>query len=189
MKKLHREILLTEAWQRASTGDPANDAVDPDNQWLWRANRRRMTVEELRDSILAVSGGLDRAIGGPSGDVGDAAFARRTVYARISRMELHPLLRLFDFPDPNLSSERRIETTLPQQSLFLLNNPFMISRAKALAARADGAVPRIYALVFGRAPTPNELALSTAFLSVPDPSRVERLAHAILASNAFLFID
>ena len=189
VKKLHREILLSEAWQRASTGDPANDAVDPDNQWLWRASRRRMTVEELRDSILAVSGGLDRAIGGPSGDVGDVAFARRTVYARISRMELHPLLRMFDFPDPNLSSERRIETTLPQQSLFLLNNPFMISRAKVLATRADGDVPRIFASVFGRAPTPNELALSKAFLSKPDPSRVERLVHALLASNAFLFID
>jgi hypothetical protein len=189
VKKLHREIVLSATWQRSSTGDPANDAVDPDNQWLWRGNRRRMTVEELRDSILAVSGGLDRAVGGSSGDLGDAAFTRRTVYARISRMELSPLLRLFDFPDPNLSSERRIETTLPQQSLFILNNPFMIGRARALAARASGSVPRMYGLVFGRAPSPAELALATAFLSTPDPSRFERLAHALLASNAFLFID
>ena len=107
-------------------------------------------------------------------------------------MELSKLLRLFDFPDPNLSSERRIETTLPQQSLFLLNSPFMIARAKALAQAGDA--KRVYALTLGREPSAAELEIAAAFLSGTDPqpatlSRAERYAQALLASNAFLFLD
>jgi hypothetical protein len=195
IKKLHKELLLTKAYQRSSTIDPRQEAVDPENQWLWRASRRRLAIEELRDAVLAVTGSLDRTLYGASGDVDDAAYLRRTIYGRISRHELSQLLRLFDFPDPNLSSERRIDTTLPQQALFLLNSPFMIARAKALAALgAEDPAQRITRLTFGRDPSATELEIATAFLSASDReplklSRAERYAQALLASNAFLFID
>ena len=195
LKKLHREILRTAAYRRSSSLDPRNQSVDPENQWLWRWSRRRLSVEELRDAALAVSGALDRTVGGASGDVDDPAYLRRTLYGRVSRMETARILRLFDFPDPNLSSERRVETTLPQQSLFLLNSPFMAARARALAGRA-GADParRLYELALGREPSPGELDLAGAYLSAPDPEpgavpRSARYAQALLASNAFLFID
>jgi len=201
VKRLHREILLSAAYQRASTSIAANEAADPENQWLWRGPRRRLTAEELRDALLAVSGGLDRTIGGPSGEVDDLKNVRRTVYAKVSRLELGKLLRLFDFPDPHLPSERRMDTTLPQQSLFLLNSPFLIDRARALAARTasepslEAVVRRTYELALGRAPSADEIAPAAAFLSAADPAakpgltRAERFAHAILVSNPFLFID
>jgi len=204
VKRLHREILLTEAYQRASTSIPANEAADPENQWLWRGSRRRLAAEELRDALLVVTGGLDRTMGGPSVEVDDLKNARRAVYAKVSRLELGKLLRLFDFPDPHLPSERRVDTTLPQQSLFLLNSPFLIERARALAARTasepspEAVVRRTYEAVLGRAPSPEEIAPCAAFLSAADSSegkskpgltRAERFAHAMLVSNPFLFID
>jgi len=195
VKKLHRELLLTAAYQRASTIDAANQAVDPENQWLWRWSRRRLTVEEFRDATLIVDGSLDRSFGGAGGDVDEATFLRRTVYGKVSRMELSRLLRLFDFPDPNLSNERRIDTTQPQQSLFLLNSPFMIARARKLAAlSAEDPARQIYVRTFGREPSAAELEIARAFLSAADKepmklTRVERYAQALLASNAFLFVD
>jgi hypothetical protein len=186
VKSMHREILRSEAYRRSSAIDPRNQAADPENRWLWRAPRRRLSAEELRDAVLLVSGGLDRAQGGPSGDVDDPAYARRTVYGKVSRLDLSRLLKTFDFPDPNLSSERRSETTLPQQSLFLLNSPFMIARAKALAA-LGGDAAGICRAAFGREPASDELALAEAFLKVP--GREAQLAQALLASNAFLFVD
>jgi len=200
IKRLHREILLCDTWQRGSASDAKNEAVDPENQWLWRVSRRRLTIEEFRDSILMVSGGLDRSIGGPSLEVEDPKNVRRTLYGKVSRMDLAALLRLFDFPDPNLTAERRTETTLPQQSLYLLNSPFMIERAKALAARVaseptpEATVRRAYDLVFARPPGAGELAAAAGYLAVADTAksgltRVERFAQALLASNLLLFVD
>jgi hypothetical protein len=98
-------------------------------------------------------------------------------------MELSPLLRLFDFPDPNLSGDRRTETTLPQQALFLLNSPFMMERAKALAFSS---VDEAYARVFARQPSDVERRLGEAWLT---PERKPRFAQALLACNEFLFLD
>jgi hypothetical protein len=159
-----------------------------------------MSAEELRDALLFVTDGLDRTMGGAGGEVDDPKNVRRTVYAKVSRLELGKVLRLFDFPDPHLPSERRIDTTLPQQSLFLLNSPFLIDRAKALAARTasesspEAMVRRTYELALGRTASAEEITPAAAFLSAPDAAkagltRPERFAHAILVSNAFLFID
>ena len=94
-----------------------------------------MDVEAWRDAILAVSGTLDDSLGGPSFDLADADNHRRTLYARISRHNLDPLLRLFDFPDPNITSDGRPVTMVPLQQLFVLNSSLMATSAKALAAR------------------------------------------------------
>ena len=144
----------------------APDAVDPANVYLWKSNRRRLDVEAWRDGLLAVAGTLDRTPGGPTYDLRDPNARRRTVYAKVSRHELASLLRLFDFPDANVTSDRRLSTTVPQQQLFALNSEFMILQAKAFAARVQksagddaGRVRAAYRLAFGRAPSDREAAL------------------------------
>ena len=141
--------------------------VDPDNRLLWRMNRRRLDVEAWRDAILAVAGTLDLRLGGPSLELADADNRRRTLYARVSRHNLDPLLRLFDFPDPNITSDGRPVTTVPLQQLFVLNSGLMAERRKALAARCCAAetdeADRIrfaFEVTFGRPATESEVQLA-----------------------------
>src|SRR5262249_15208047 len=119
LKTLHREIMLSATYQSSSADNEANRNSDGDNRFLWRMNRHHIDIESWRDALLAVSGKLDRTFGGPTTDLGSAANARRTVYGKISRHDLNGLLRLFDFPDANITSEKRTETTVPQQQLFV----------------------------------------------------------------------
>ena len=141
IKALHREIMLSATYRLGSRHDGRNATADPDNRLLWRMNRRRLEVEPWRDAMLAVAGNLDRTVGGPSADLSSPANRRRTLYGAVSRHNLDPLLRLFDFPDPNLTSDRRPVTSVPLQQLFVLNSPFMARQAKALAARVTAAEP------------------------------------------------
>jgi hypothetical protein len=205
LKWLHREILQSAVWQLSSTRNAAAEEIDADNRYLWRMNRRRLDVEAWRDALLAVSGRLDPQFGGPSTNLADAANVRRTVYAFISRHELDNMLRLFDFPDANITSATRAETTVPQQQLFVLNSPFMLNQARAFAARlqteaGDDVAARIqlaFRLAFSREPTAAELQLGLDYLSAADTdsqpenslSRWERYAQILLASNEFLYID
>ena len=204
VKKLHREIVLSDVYCRTSSANAKALEVDPENRLLARMPRRRLTIEGFRDAALSVSGSLDSALAGPSVELDDPKSVRRTLYGRVKRSELNPLLRVFDFPDPNISSERRTETTLPQQALFLINSPFMLKRAKDLAARLANestSAERVrlgYSLAFGRPPTEDELKTAAAFLAAEDkqssgqpiaPTRLERFAQALMASNEFLFVD
>jgi len=206
IKWLHREILLSTTYQLASAFDVKNFEKDPDNKLLWRANRRRLDVESWRDGLLAVSGQLEPKLGGPSINL-NADNRRRTVYGSVSRHELNGLLRLFDFPDPNITSEKRTITTVPLQQLFVLNSDFMVKQSKALAARLkdepdDAArIRRVYALTYGRLPAEREQTRIQEFLSAPEVnddagkpvavglSRWEQLAQALLAANEFAFVD
>ncbi len=114
MKWLHREIVNSSTYQLASSG---TNTTDPANVYLWRAERRRLDVEAWRDSLLSVAGNLDETIGGPTFDLKDASILRRTVYAKISRHDLNGLLRLFDFPDANVTADKRTETTVPPAAI------------------------------------------------------------------------
>jgi cytochrome c553 len=202
IKRLHREILLSSTYRLASTFNATNYARDPDSRLLWRMNRRRLDIESWRDAVLLVSGNLDMKVGGPSSNLNDQGNRRRTLYAAVSRHDLNPMLRLFDFPDPNLTSERRVITTVPMQQLFVLNSEFMIRQAKSLATRlaneklADDAarIERIYRLVLGRTPTEQEQRVAAEFLSAPAESDVklspwEQFAQALLCTNEFTYID
>jgi hypothetical protein len=204
VKALHRQIVTSETYRRSVTADAANESSDADNRYLWRANRRRLSVEAWRDSLLAVSGRLDSTFGGPTTNLDSADNIRRTVYAKISRHELNSLLRLFDFPDANITAEKRVETTVPQQQLFVLNSPFMVNQAKALAARIeklasdDPARVRLgYRLAFGREATEEEMSLGVRYLQSTDSgeagqnklTRRERYCQALLASNEFMYVD
>jgi mono/diheme cytochrome c family protein len=202
LKALHREILLSATYQQASRLDVANADRDGDNRLLWRMNRRRLEVEAWRDALLAAAGQLDGKIGGPSSDLTAPGNRRRTVYAAISRHELDGLLRLFDFPDPNITSGERTVTTVPQQQLFVLNSPFMVRNAQALAARVQagpepddvGRIQRVFRLIYGRPVTEAELQLGLAFLNAPGSSgekltRWEQYAQVLLGANEFLYVD
>jgi hypothetical protein len=203
LKALHRTILLSAVYQQASDFDEKRAGVDPENRLLWRMNRRRLDVEAWRDAILTVAGTLDDSLGGPSFELADADIYRRTLYARISRHSLNPLLRLFDFPDPNITSDGRPVTLVPLQQLFVLNSPFMANSAKALAARCSAAtenddadrIRRAVELTLGRPATNDELQLGLEFVSKPtEPtgsglSRWEQYAQVLLSTNEFMFVD
>jgi hypothetical protein len=203
LKRLHREIMLSAVYQLSSENDNKNFASDSDNRWLWRMNRRRLDVEAWRDAMLAVSGKLDRKLGGLTTNLAAADNNRRTVYAKISRHDLNYVLRLFDFPDANITSERRTDTTVPQQQLFVLNSPFVIDVSKALAARvqkeAKGDAERVQLacrLAFARHASAEEEKLFVAFLRASDApgeqnrlTRWERLAQILIGSNEFMYVD
>jgi len=207
MKAIHRELMLSATYQLASSKDAHNEQTDADNRWLWRMSRKRLDVESWRDALLSTSGMLDPQLGGPSTDLGQASNRRRTVYGKVSRHELDGLLRLFDFPDANITSDKRSETTVPQQQLFVLNSPFIVEQAKAFSARLqadrslgdDAArVNHAFLLAYGRPVAPGELDVIGAFLRRTDAedltstnklSRWERVAQALLGANEFLYTD
>ncbi len=203
LKWLVREIALSTAYRQSCAADARALAADPENRLLGRMSRRRLTVEEWRDAILAATGRLDGAVGVPSMDPQDPKERRRTVYSAVSRLDLNRMLALFDFPDPNVHADRRAETTTPLQKLFVLNSPFMEAQAEALAERLHVEVPnetpqaerkrlqRAYTLLFGRPATDTEERLGLAFLREGgDPAtRWRNYAHVLLAANELLFLD
>lgn len=205
IKSLHKLILCSETFKQSSQDNSVNLTIDPQNTYLWKFNRQRLDVESWRDSILFVSGTLDKTVGGPTFNLNDDNAKRRTIYAKISRHELNSFLRIFDFPDPNITSEKRIETTVPQQQLFIINSPFVIEQSKALAKRIQNFsksdsenINHCYQLLFSRKASPDELKLALLFLqskidgaqkSLDKMDRWEMLAQAFLASNEFMYID
>jgi mono/diheme cytochrome c family protein len=169
IKKLSREILLSQVYQLSTDNDEADYAKDSGNRYYWRANRKRMEAEQVRDSVLMVAGNLDDSLGGPSEDL-TPAFLRRTVYGKVSRFRLDEYLQLFDFPSPNISAEKRFTTTVPLQRLFLMNSDFMQVEAEALAKRVAtepdnrARIKKVYQIVYGRAPSEEEIKLGIEYL-------------------------
>jgi mono/diheme cytochrome c family protein len=201
IKSLHRMIVLSAAYRQSSaTLDEHNREVDPENRLVWRMNRRRLEVEAWRDAMLAASGTLDRTLGGPSTDLNSPDNRRRTFYGSVSRHDLNPLLRLFDFPDPNITADKRPETTVPLQQLFVLNSEFMVRNAKALAGAVSDAerddaerIKLAFLRLYGRPATEREVSLGLAFVSSPADdeklTRWEQYAQALLAANEFMYVD
>ena len=195
LKWLHREIVFSATYRQSSHVSQASYQSDQDNVFLGRMPRRRLSVEMWRDAILAATNQFDPQIGGTSHDVQKLDEARRTVYSKVSRLELDSMLQLFDYPDPNVHSASRAATTTPLQKLFTLNSPFMVRRAEQLAqrlqlARPDSAsrVQYAYKLLFAREPTVEESELAAEFLSL-GTNRLTQYAQILLSSNEMLFID
>ena len=139
LKNLIRYIVRSEAWQQSSRPSAKASEQDPQNQWLSHANVRRLEAEAIRDSIFAVSGGLENRLYGPPINVDQP---RRSVYMRVIRNSLDPFLRVFDFPEPFSSTGRRDATNVPAQSLTLMNDP-LIRRHAATWARNSLSQPDI----------------------------------------------
>lgn len=169
LKKLHREIMLSSVYQLGNEMSKAAFDKDAGNRLYWRFNRRRMEAEQIRDSLMEVSGSLDDKLFGPSEPL-TPQFKRRTVYGKVSRYRLDDYLQLFDFPSPNLTAEQRFSTTVPLQRLFFMNSDFMQQQAELLAQRVaeepnnTARITKAYRLIYGRTPTPEELKLGLEYL-------------------------
>jgi len=135
LKQLHKDIMLTAAYQRTTVRDAANERVDGANRFYWRANRQRLDAEGIRDALLSVAGTLDPKVGGKSMRIADGENVRRTLYSEVSRFQLDEYLQIFDFPNPGITAERRFTTNVPLQSLFFMNSEFVRVQAEHLVRR------------------------------------------------------
>lgn len=201
IKQLHREILLSATWQQSSAYDPQKNQIDPDNRWLSRMNRQRLTFEAWRDTMLAATGMLDATMGGHSLELDEKNNYRRTLYSTIHRRELSTTLAAHDFPDANQHSPMRTSTTTALQGLYALNGPLLVGQAAALSERLDreladddhARVDRAYWLLYSRAATSREKQLCIEFMN--GASGQQRLAswkqyaQVLLAANELLFVD
>ena len=169
IKKLHREMMLSAVYQLSTANDATSLAKDSGNRLYWRANRKRLDAEQLRDSVLLVAGNLDAALGGPSEDL-TPAMLRRTVYGKVSRYKLDQYLQTFDFPSPNISAEKRFTTTVPVQRLFLMNSDFMQIEGEKLADRVAKEsnnrerIRKLYRMIHGREPVEAEVVAALAYV-------------------------
>ena len=180
IKKLHKEIMLSSTFQLASDNDTNNFAKDSSNRLYWRYEKKRLEAEQLRDSVMFVSGNLDPSLGGPSGEL-KPSFLRRTVYGKVSRYKLDEYLQLFDFPPPAISAEKRFTTTVPLQRLFLLNSDFMQLEAEELARRVmpepdnRARVKKLFQVIYGRDASEEEIKIGIEYIkSEPMLSYEER---------------
>lgn len=194
LKKLHREIMLTATYALSAEKDESDFAADPENRLLWRANRRRLDIESLRDSLLFVAGDLDLKAGGPATAFGPDNH-RRTVYGFVSRRRLDPVLALFDFPNPIATSEQRLPTLVPLQKLFFMNSDFVMDQSKILAHRLaeskgddNTRITAVYRRLFQREPSQEERKLAIAFLH-DSSDDWPQYTQVLLSSNEFSYLN
>jgi hypothetical protein len=199
LKNLHRMIMLSKVYQIRSYAVKANEDIDPDNRYLWRANVRRLDFEAMRDSLLVMSGKLDRTLNGQPVNLTDEPYSfRRSIYGYIDRGNLPELMAHFDFSDPHMTNSKRTTTIVPQQALFLMNSPFTVDVARRIIARPEvknapddiRRVHSIYKIVFSRLPKPHEV--KTAFDFLREEAKAEPQmagAAAELASSAQKKLD
>lgn len=181
LKAMHRLMMLSQTYRQSSqVPNAVAQQQDPDNRLLWRMNTHRLSFEEARDAWLSASGKINLELGGRPLPLFEGRNTRRTLYSLVDRESLPSVLRTFDFANPDLSIPARTETTVPQQALFGMNHPFVVQQAKALLKRpgmqsGDDAdrVNRIYAQLYQRVPTADELRFALDFVTpmeIPAPS-------------------
>ncbi len=218
LKWLHRQILNSAAFRQSSLSRKDSFAIDPNNRLLWRYPMRRLEAEAIRDAMLTVSGEVELSLGGPytqthrqaTGEVvvkeSDPMARRRSLFVHHKRTQVLSFLAVFDAPSIVFNSVRRNASTMPLQSLALLNSEFAVKRAEGLAVRLQTmqSDPRYqieygYQLLFGRLPSEVEVSDGLAFLisqkqSYSSSENAERRSlqdycQALLASNEFLYLD
>jgi hypothetical protein len=197
IKHLHRLIMLSAVYQQRSDGRPECKRIDPENSLLWKMNRSRLDFEATRDALLAVAGTLDARTGGiPMKGFTNLTSTRRTVYAFIDRLNVPGLMRTFDFPSPDATSPQRATTTVAPQALFLMNNPFVLEQARRIVQKPELAgekdlaqkIDRLYRLLYGRQPSPDEVRLGVAYVG-QSAAALEAYTQALLLTNEFVFVD
>ena len=204
VKKLVRYVVLSRTYRQSATGDPATVDTDPENRLFGRANRRRLEAECIRDTVLSVSGQLDRARGGPTfpatlaADYGYKANSnRRSVYLPQFRNSLPEMLEVFDAADPSTVTGKRNSGTVAPQALYMMNSPFVLEQSKHAAARLLGEkhtddgerITRAYRLALGREPTAGEREVATRFLKGKAKDAWTALFHALFASAEFRYVN
>jgi hypothetical protein len=224
VKAMHRLILSSKTYQLSGAADTDDAARDPGNRWYWRHDRRRLDAEAIRDALLTVGGGLDLARPGPHpfppierwGWTQHNPFKEvypsrhRSVYLMTQRFQRHPFLALFDGPDTNTTTDRRPTSTVPQQALFLMNNPFVTEQARGFARRLLVAAPEqsrqielAHTWAWSRPPRPSEQELGRRYLDTyyRELARVgvtgaeaeleawTSYCRVLLCANEFVYLD
>jgi hypothetical protein len=200
LKALHRLILLSSTYQQDSKASQETVRADAENKLFSRMNRRRLESEAIRDALLQAAGKLDFAAGGPA--FRDLQLPRRTLYLMTIRSDRANYQSLFDAADPTSIAEKRIDSTVAPQALFLLNHPLALIQAESLAKRVEAQAPSgtaervrwLYELLYSRQPTDEEVRLSAAMLQSTGSQGErtltwEQYAHALLCANEFVYID
>ena len=205
LKPLHRLLMLSTTYQQSDDIDPENLKLDPINRYLWHFQPRRLEAETIRDALLAVGGNLDPKMFGPS--VLDDSL-RRSVYLRVKRSELLPIMTMFDAPEPTQSIGERSITTVPTQALAMMNSTFVRQQAEKLSARIRltkddplaTVIDRGYQWSLGRLPTEPERVRMIAFIEQQrtassgdaeeaDKQSLIEFCHVLLCLNEFIYID
>ena len=217
VKAMHRLIMNSDTYRRSSGDIATNSASDPENDYLWRANRRRLDAEQVRDSVLAFAGKLDLSPGGRHPFPHRLTYFyrqhepfqesypsdKRSVYLMQQRIQKNPFLDLFDGPDGNLPLATRNESTTALQALYFMNSEFAHKQAEAIATRlltqptdTAGHVDWAYMTIFGRRASERDHAQATAHLArVQDElGKSEQRAwsgyiRGMISSNEFMFVD
>lgn len=199
VKSMHRLIMLSSTYQQVSTSNRSGLAADPGNRLVWRANRHRLEAEEFRDSLFAIAGRLDHTMTGPG--FLEVATPRRSLYLMSIRTgaKMAEFRPLFDAPDCSGIVERRNESIVAPQALFLMNDPLVVELAAALGervireAKTDNhrdQVRTLYEIAYGRPPTDPEYEIGLQFLN--DESQTNGMSgycRLILSTNEFMFVD
>ena len=202
MKWLVREIVSSRTYQQTSLASAGQVNRDPANRWLSRMNRKRLEIEQWRDAVLVTTGRLQNELGGRSMDPSDSRQRRRTIYSKVSRFQLDPMLALFDFPDPNAHAAKRSQTISPLQKMFALNSPFLLNQSEELLrllqtdsiqsrqkkspgelglatsnSTESGFVLAAYQRTLQRQPSATELKFATEFLTLDLPLPEDGESH------------
>jgi mono/diheme cytochrome c family protein len=209
LKALHRRIMLSNTYRQSSKFDAKGAAIDADARLLWRYPARRLEAEAIRDAMLQAAGRLNTQMAGPSyrpftvtvfnsnfynlSDFAGPAYDRRTVYRININSAKDPLLETLDCPDPSIKTPRRAVTTTPLQALGLMNDPFVLRMARALADRvrseaageAATQVDRMYRLALSRRPIGDERARA---VDLVHEAGLESLAWTLFNSSEFLYL-
>jgi len=196
---LHRRIMLSATYRQSSRASREVFDRDPENRLLGRFTPRRLEAESIRDAILAVSGQLEQTSGGPAGD--DFTIRRRSLYVQTARWQRDSYANLFDAANPDSSTEKRVTSTVAPQALLLLNHPWMQDQSRHLAERLISEVPegdatriaRAYQLLIGRKPNDTEIKVAQSIVQGAAADEATAgwidLAHVLLCSNEFIYVD
>lgn len=206
VKDLIRSIVLSRAYQLSSEFNYDNYEIDPENVYVWRMPKRRLEAEALRDAILKLGGNLDRQppVGSMVAQTGEGRVrpsfrgdpatteTHRSVFLPIIRDQIPEMLTIFDFPDPSLIIGERPTTTIPAQSLFMMNNTFVIRQADGLGSQLlsdyrddKERIQRAYQMCFSRSPSDTEINTALKFLGDYGKSHSPRQTWAALCQALF----
>jgi hypothetical protein len=216
VKEMHRLMVLSSTYQMSSAASAPTQPQDPQNRLLSHMPVRRLEAEAIRDALLAVSGRLDKTLGGPSvlphltpfmngrGKPGSSGPAdgngRRSIYINVRRNFLTPMLTVFDYPVPFTTVGRRNVSHVPAQALLMMNNPLVAEQAKTWAKRIsemettpEARVTRMYEEAFSRPPAPDEIKLALEYIRTESVRRTEPqawsdLAHVLFCNKEFIFL-
>ena len=196
-KTLHKRILMSAAWQQASQHPEAEEyqKKDPGEDLLWRFPIQRLTAEQIRDSILAVSDTLVEQVGGPSVT---GKSPRRSLYVKQIRNTPDEFLHLFDVANGLKSVAERNTTTTPLQSLMMINGEWVLGRAAKFSERlkkqkfatTEETVSYATRLAWGREPTSDEMAKAVEFIGPEiNNDRLTDFCHVLLNSSEFMYVE